>query len=164
MAALFALRRRRLIRSIAVIGALLAAVATVPARAADTVAVLLDQAVITNLPERVATLVVGNPLIADVSMAPGGLLVITGKGYGTTNMIALDHSGAVLAERNIEVLGPRDNIVVVYRGANRESYRCKPDCEPRITLGDGTDYFNRTMQQAEARSSRAQAAGSSPGH
>ena len=39
-----------------------------------------------KLPDKVATIVIGNPLIADAALQAGGLLVITGKGYGTTNM------------------------------------------------------------------------------
>ena len=46
-----------------------------------------------RLPTGVATIVIGNPLIADASLQPGGLLVITGKGYGSTNLLALDRSG-----------------------------------------------------------------------
>ena len=36
-----------------------------PAHSADTISIVLDQATITRLPDRVATLVIGNPLIAD---------------------------------------------------------------------------------------------------
>ncbi len=160
---MFAFRWRRSIPKMVGIAALLVAVAEAPAGAADTITVAVDQATITKLPERVSTLVIGNPLIADVSVQPGGLLVVTGKGYGATNMIALDRSGAVLAERNIEVVGPRDQTVVVYRGINRETYSCTPDCENRITLGDAPDYFSRTMQEAETRSARAQAQGAATG-
>ena len=35
---------------------------------------------------------VGNPLIADATVQPGGILVITGKGYGATNLVALDRT------------------------------------------------------------------------
>jgi hypothetical protein len=151
MTELNALRRRR---SIGIAAALLAIVAT-PARAADTITVAIDQATISKLPERVATLVIGNPLIADVVVQPGGLLVVTGKGYGATNMIALDRGGAVLAERNIEVVGPRDRVVILYRGANRETYSCMPNCEPRMTLGDGLEFFSQTSQQGQLRGSLA---------
>ncbi len=163
MTALFASRRRRPIQEVVGIAALLVAVAATPARAADTITVAIDEATITKLPERVSTLVIGNPLIADVSVQAGGLLVVTGKGYGSTNMIALDRSGAVLAERNIEVVGARDKIVFVYRGVNRETYSCTPDCENRMTLGDAPDYFSRTMQAAETRSAHAQAQGAAAG-
>jgi len=163
MTALYAFRRRRPIHEIVGIGAALLAFMTPPARAADTIMVAVDQATISKLPERVATLVIGNPLIADVSVQAGGLLVVTGKGYGVTNMIALDRGGAVLAERNIEVVGPRDTIVVVYRGTNRETYSCMPNCQPRMTLGDGGDFFNQTSQQGQLRASLArEAAASAP--
>ena len=59
-----------------------------------------------KLPEKVSTIVVGNPLIADVAVQSGGLVVVTGKGFGATNLIALDRAGAVLMERSIVVSGP----------------------------------------------------------
>ena len=67
--------------------------------AAADINVILDQAKLVKLPERVATIVIGNPLIADATVQTGGLMVITGKGYGATNIIALDRTGAVLMER-----------------------------------------------------------------
>ena len=38
--------------------------------------------------------------IADLSIQPGGLAVVTGKGYGATNFIVMDRKGAVLMEKN----------------------------------------------------------------
>src|SRR5262245_1593472 len=118
---------------LALLGTLLLApqVAPTTAAAAD-IAVVLDHARLVRLPERVATLVIGNPLIADAAVQSGGLMVITGKSYGLTNIIALDRSGAVLMEKTIEVVGPREELTVVYRGAVRETYSCSPVCEPRI--------------------------------
>jgi len=156
MPALFAYHRRSPIHSLAPIALLLAALASAPARADDTITVALDQATITKVPEHATTLVVGNPLIADITVQPGGLLVVTGKGFGTTNFIALDGSGAVLTERNIQVVGPQEQVVVVYRGMNRESYSCMPECSPRITLGDSQQFFNQTMFQSAIRIERAQ--------
>ena len=48
-------------------------------------------------------------------------------------------------EKSVEVKGPRDPIVVVYRGVSRNTYSCTPECAPRITLGDDSDYFNKTL-------------------
>jgi Flp pilus assembly secretin CpaC len=123
--------------------------------AADTLTVTVDQASIMKLPEKVATIVVGNPLIADVAVQSGGLVVVTGKGFGSTNLIVLDRSGAVLMERSIVVRGATDQSVQVYRGVERETYSCTPDCERRITLGDSVPYFQATIDQAESRSGRA---------
>jgi Flp pilus assembly secretin CpaC len=138
---------------------LIFAVVATRALADDSIAVELDQAKIIKLPERAATLVIGDPLIADLTIQPGGLAVITGKGYGATNVVVLDHSGAVLMERDVVVKGPPDHVVHVYRGIARNSYSCTPECAPRVTLGDDDDYFNKTLTQSTTRSNQALAAG-----
>jgi hypothetical protein len=142
----------------------LLALAASQAFADEQIQVQLDQARIIKLPERAATLVIGDPLIADISIQPGGLAVITGKGYGATNVIVLDRTGAVLMEKNLEVKGPPDRIVTVYRGVGRNTYSCTPECAPRITLGDDFDFFDKTIAQAVGRSNQALAAGSTAGH
>jgi hypothetical protein len=131
-----------------------------PAIAADPIVVFIDQARIMQLPERAATIVVGNPLIADLTIQPGGLAIITGKGYGATNFVVLDRHGAVLTEHAVEVTGPNDKTVVVYRGIDRETYSCTPDCSRRITLGDFPDYFDKTLAETTNRNAQAAAAGS----
>lgn len=141
----------------------LAATAVNTPSAADTristpsgiVTIALDQAQVMKLPDGVATLVIGNPLIADISIQSGGMIVLTGKGYGMTNLLALDRSGEVLSQKMIQVRGPRDS-VVVYRGVERESYSCAPKCEQRITLGDSAAYFNGVLSQIGSRTGQAQ--------
>jgi hypothetical protein len=123
------------------------------ARAAD-IEVILDQARLVKLPERVSTLVIGNPVIADAAVQSGGWMIITGKGYGATNIIALDRSGTILMEKTIEVQGPRD-VVVVYRGIERVTYSCTPDCERRLTLGDAQPAFEIEAGQITARNGLA---------
>jgi Flp pilus assembly secretin CpaC len=108
------------------------------------------------LPERVATVVIGNPLIADATLQSGGIVVLTGKGYGETNMLALDRAGKIIMDKTIQVIGPGSgDLVVVYKGVERESYSCAPNCERRITLGDSTTYFNATLAQTGARNGLA---------
>jgi len=137
---------------------ILAATAMRTADAADALTVVLDQAQIMKLPDRVATIVIGNPLIADVSLQAGGTMVVTGKGYGATNIIALDRAGATLMSTTVQVVGPRD-VVIVYRGMDRESYACAPNCERRITLGDAPPYFDANLGQAGTRNTQAAAGG-----
>ena len=127
----------------------------------DAIDVNVDQAKLVKLPARVSTIVVGNPLIADVTLQSGGLVVVTGKAYGATNFIAMDRSGEVLSDRVIQVEGPSDKVVTIYRGVERESYSCMPICQKRITLGDGDGYFKSTMDQAGTLSGQASTAASS---
>jgi Flp pilus assembly secretin CpaC len=122
---------------------------------AEAIAVNVDQAKLVRLPTRVATIVVGNPLIADVTLQTGGIVVVTGKGYGATNFIAMDRSGEVLVDRIIQVEGPTDQLVTIYRGVDRESYSCMPICQRRVTLGDGESYFKSTIDQAGSLSGQA---------
>jgi hypothetical protein len=130
-------------------------VAVSSAAGAETIVVTMDQAKLTGVPPRTATLVVGNPLIADVTVQAGGnVMVVTGKGYGVTNVIALDPTGRKLNEKLVRVQGPAES-VVVYRGTTRESYICRPDCERRITLGDSPDFFKETLEETSARNIRA---------
>lgn len=141
-----------------VLALMMTAVAFAPVRA-DTVSVSVDQARVMRLPERVATVVIGNPLIADASLQSGGVVVLTGKGYGETNMLALDRGGKIIFDKTIQVVSPASSdLVVVYKGVERESYSCAPDCERRITLGDSTAYFNQTLTQTAARNGQAQGA------
>jgi Flp pilus assembly secretin CpaC len=138
---------------------ILATVALPRLVSANELGIVLDQATLLKLPEKVSTIVVGNPAIADVAVQSGGLVVVTGKGYGTTNLIALDRAGTVLLERNIVVRGTNGQTVSVYRGAERESYSCTPDCERRITLGDSPGYFGAVIGQTDARNAQATTAG-----
>jgi len=154
------------------VGALVFIATATPARSDDAITVQLDQARIVKIPDRAATLVIGNPLIADATIQPGALVVITGKGYGATNLIALDRAGAVLLEKEIEVTGPSDPTVIVYRGQTRQTYSCMPDCQPRIVPGDHgkdqfddqvayfKDFFKTTVEQSATRNTQALAGGS----
>jgi Flp pilus assembly secretin CpaC len=134
---------------------LLAAQAAPTKAAAADLGVVLDHARLLRLPERVATIVVGNPLIADAAVQSGGLMVITGKSYGVTNIIALDRTGAVLLEKTIEVVAPHEELTVVYRGSVRETYSCSPNCEPRIIPGDAEKFFESIVNQSTSRSGLA---------
>ncbi|WP_295849201.1 pilus assembly protein N-terminal domain-containing protein [Tardiphaga sp.] len=124
----------------------------------DLIAVNVDQAKLVKFPERIATIVVGNPLIADVTLQPGGIVIVTGKGYGATNVIAMDRGGAILMDRIIQVEGPIDKVVTIYRGVDRESYSCSPVCQRRVTLGDSDAFFSATMGQAGSLSGQASGA------
>ncbi len=129
-----------------------------PVIAAEPITVQLDQAKIIKVPARAATVVIGDPLIADLSVQPGGIAVITGKGYGATNVIVMDPDGVVLTDKLVEVRGPSDPVVVVYRGVNRNTYSCTPECFPRITLGDDSEFFTKTLTDSGTRNTQAMTA------
>lgn len=118
--------------------------------------ITLDQAKVARLPVGATTLVVGNPAIADVTMLKGGAaMVVTGKGYGQTNLIALDAQGNIIDEKQIDVQ-PARSVLVVQRGSDRESYWCNPTCMPTVQLGDENKAFTEASGQIGVRNGLAQ--------
>ncbi|WP_414644229.1 pilus assembly protein N-terminal domain-containing protein [Bosea sp. (in: a-proteobacteria)] len=121
----------------------------------ESVAVMVDHAKVIRLPEKAQTVIVGNPAIADVAVQKNGVMIVTGKSFGVTNLIALDASGALLAESLVRVGADSDSVLTVQRGLDRESYSCTPVCQPSAQLGDAQRYFGEVGSQASTRSSNA---------
>ena len=137
------------------------------AQAAETqptlVTVTVDNAKVIRLPDRTQTVIVGNPIIADVALQKNGILILTGKSFGSTNLIALDGSGSMLAESTISVQAPQAAVITVQRGLERESYSCTPNCQPSIQLGDASKYYGEVSGQAESRRTMATGAAGGAG-
>jgi hypothetical protein len=118
-----------------------------------TIFVDLDYARVVRIPAGAQTLVVGNPIIADVTLLKNNqLMVVTGKSFGTTNLIVLDGSGSQVGESIITVVPAADKLVVM-RGPHRESYSCNPDCMPSVDLGDDHAYMNETINAIKVHES-----------
>ncbi|MGE3644889.1 MAG: pilus assembly protein N-terminal domain-containing protein [Beijerinckiaceae bacterium] len=134
-------------------------VASVPASAADRIDVILDQAKVLQLPPATATVIVGNPLIADVTMINRNTqLILTGKSFGQTNMIALDAKGNSVGESNVVVRAPSHGLVV-QRGMVQETYSCQPRCQPTVTLGDDNKFAGQALTAARARATASAGSG-----
>ena len=117
----------------------------------ETVMVALDRARIIRVPDGTQTLIIGNPMIADVTLLKNNhSMVITGRAFGATNLIALDGSGNPVAESTIKVTA-NDQSVVVMRGGAQQSYSCNPRCSPTVTLGDEPKYMNESIGAVRAR-------------
>ena len=120
-----------------------------------TVTVTLDKAALVRMPAKALTLVVGNPSIADITVLKNnGMMVITGKSFGETNLIAVDAEGNPVAESIIRVTSGADAMLVVQRGSERETYNCAPRCLPVVQLGDGK-LFADAVGQIQSRNSIA---------
>jgi hypothetical protein len=148
--------RALLFVALAAIGLAPAAADAASARALGVLNITLDQAKVAQLPAGATTLVVGNPAIADVTMLKGGIaMVVTGKGYGETNLIALDAQGNIIDEKKIDV-EPTRSVLVVQQGPDRVSYWCNPTCMPTVQLGDDNKAFDDASGQIGRRNSLAQ--------
>ena len=147
----FRLRLDRLVPGLALASLLAAPVGA----AEETLTITVDRARVVKVPPGAQTLVIGNPIIADVTLLKqSGTMIVTGKGFGETNLIALDGSGNPVAESVIRVVSGT-NMLVVQRGMERQSYTCAPGCQPTVKLGDDSKYFGEVAGQIQARNSQA---------
>lgn len=138
-------------RSAAVLTAVLLSWGRNAAAADPAVTVMLDRAQVMAIPADTETVIVGNPIIADVTMLRNsGKVILTGKGYGETNLLFLDRSGTVLSQSVLRVREP-SSMMVVQRGPDRETYACQPRCQPTVTLGDTTVFFQRSIADIQSR-------------
>lgn len=96
---------------------------------AQTLLVRADQAVRIALPAAAKDVAVGNPAIADVMVLDERNIVVLGKGFGTTNVIALDRGGRLILDRVVVVSAPDAGQVTVYKGTSASQYACAPRCE-----------------------------------
>ena len=126
------------------------------ARAADLM-VRYDQSQLLRLPRPATEVIIGNPSIADVAIQGGNLLVVTGKSFGVTNIIALDAQRNVIQDQRVVVDHDELRTLSLYKGTKRESYTCTPDCSPTITIGDGMEYFDAIAKSAQQKSTSSAA-------
>ena len=122
----------------------------VQAGAADLV-VAYDQSQLLRLPRTVSSVIIGNPSIADVTVQGGNLLVVTGKTFGITNIIALDGERNIIQDQRVIVTRDEVRTVNLNKGGERQSYSCTPNCSPMLTIGDEKDYFSTISSHAQAK-------------
>ena len=135
-------------------------VAATPAAASD-LSVTLDQVQTITFGKPVSTVYVGNPSIADINMIDARHAFILGKGYGSTNIVALNAEGIQISNTRINVLANTDHqsVVVLNRGAARVTYSCTAEhCEATPQPGDSKDAFESDSGQLVAHQDNAKKA------
>jgi hypothetical protein len=108
--------------------ALMLALVPVSALAA-TLDLPLDQSALVTLPGPARNVIIGNPAIADVSVADRRHLVVTAKGPGVTNLMVTDASGRSMLSEEIVVGAPGGNRVALISGMQVQGYTCAVRCE-----------------------------------
>ncbi len=139
---------------------LLVALATAANATDAPVTVTVDRAKVFRIDEPASTVIVGNPFIADVAMHDRNTVVVTGKAYGTTNLVILDEHNEPIIDEVLQVTASDENSVSVTRRTSRTTYSCAPNCEATLRLGDEKNTFENVAAQSSMRNDLAvQAAG-----
>jgi Flp pilus assembly secretin CpaC len=103
--------------------------ATLVSHAGDGIEVTMNQAKIVKLSRAADTIVIGNPAIADAAVQDGTTIVLTGKGFGVTNLVILDEEGNPIVDEQVTVARQTVSSVRIYRRANLQTLSCTPYCE-----------------------------------
>ena len=115
-----------MIAAAAVFGAALAT----PALAQDSLLVDIDQTARIQLRAPAGSVIVGNPQIADITVVDANTLYVTGKGYGITEIVAVDSIGRTLFQSQIIVSAGDEGRVRVWRGGQVTEMACGSTCSP----------------------------------
>ena len=107
---------------------LLSAAPTVAQADTDEIILSLNYARVIKLSRPAATVIVGNPEIADATVGDPQTIVLTGQGFGRTNLVILDNSGAPIFDESIAVARD-DDVLRIYRRSSVETLACNPFCE-----------------------------------
>lgn len=132
------------------------------AQAGDLI-VYYDQSQLLRLPRPVQEVIIGNPSIADVTVQGGNMLVVTGKTFGMTNIIALDAERNIIQDQRVLVERDERRIINVHKGASRQSFSCTPNCSPTLTIGDDIAYFENINKQSSTKTKFSSTGSSSSG-
>jgi Flp pilus assembly secretin CpaC len=97
--------------------------------------VFLNHAKVLKLDQPVSKVIVGNAEVADATVADSRTIVLTGKAFGTTNLVLLDADGNALLDERILVSIDEANTVRMYRQVDRSVLSCTPSCEEHQAMG-----------------------------
>lgn len=96
---------------------------------AASLSVPLDRSVRLSVPGSAASVVIGNPEIADVTVVDSHNIFVSGRSFGSTDIHVLDADGRVLVSTDLVVSPSSSGHVSVYRGPTRTDLSCSPVCE-----------------------------------
>lgn len=133
-----------------------------PTTAGDLV-VHFDQSQLLRLPRPATEIIIGNPSIADVSLQGGNLLVVTGKTFGITNVIALDAERNVIQDQRVLVERDDRRLVNLHKGSSRYTLSCSPNCETSLTPGDEKTFFELVQKHYADKTRFSEGAAESSG-
>ncbi len=119
--------------SLAKIAGALAIVAAMPvtglASEEDMLRVSMNHARVLKLDRPVSKVIIGNAKVADATVADATTIVLTGRSFGTTNLVLLDAQGNAIVDERVLVSIDEGNTVRVFRQTARTVLSCTPNCE-----------------------------------
>lgn len=109
------------------------AVASAIARSDDFIAIGIGRLTVVRASESIATVAVGDPSVADVSVEGDRAVMVFGKRPGQTDLVLMGHNQRPIMRSRIMVgtMGGEDTVVVRRpgtHGMDEEAWFCAPAC------------------------------------
>lgn len=114
---------------------------------AQQLSVETSKSVPVRLSGQASSIVIGNKNVADVAVHNENLIFVTGKSFGTTNLLVFDRAGREIYNTEVMVTINSSNLVTVNRAGMNQTYDCTPICRSALSIGDDPVHFDRLMQQ-----------------
>lgn len=125
--------RHRFLGALAIVSMVLATGSTQAIAASDDmIRVFMDHARIIKLDRQISKVIIGSSEVADVTVADSNTIVLTGKSYGTTNLVILDAEGQAIIDELVLVSVDEANTLRIYKQTERSVYSCAPSCEQHV--------------------------------
>jgi Flp pilus assembly secretin CpaC len=105
----------------------------------DVLRVYMDHARVLKLDRPASKVIIGNAKVADATVADARTIVLTGRSFGTTNLVLLDADGNAILDETILVSIDEGNTVRVYRQTDRSVLSCTPNCEQHTQQSGAAD-------------------------
>ncbi len=116
-----------------------------------------------QLKSKASQIVIGNPVIADITVRDDKYIFLSGKSPGRTNMLVYGSDGALKERYNVMVRDPNTYLTVFQGAQDKTHYDCLPNCQRVLRIEDsGTAAedqrakISANLQMIDGRAARAQ--------
>lgn len=116
---------------------------------AESIVIEASKSTSLRLKGAASSVVIGNPRVADVAVHDANLIFITGRSFGTTNLLIFSEDGKQLYSGDVVVTTNTTNLLNVNRAGETNTYDCAPTCRSVLSIGDELVYFDTLVAQSE---------------
>ncbi len=133
----------------------LAAAIVAPSAMAEKFLVNVDETVTLKLNAPADSIVIGNATVVDVAVHDPLTLLVTGKTFGSTNLMVLDKNGRHVYNNTVAVKSGDNDQLTIIRGGGSFTYSCVDKCRATPMVGDDPGHFGQVMATVDGKNAAA---------
>ena len=124
---------------------------------AEDIRVASDHSQVVKLNAPARSVIIGNPMIAEVTLVDERTVYVLGRMVGQTNLVAVDKAGNEILNQLVSVQMGDQQIVTLHEGTTGpKTFSCAPKCEWMVNPGDvGFKEIHDAADKKQALSANA---------